>query len=151
MDGAFGRPHIANYLVRIGLVGSRQEAFDRYLVSCNVPKLPLSLAEASALVRGAGGRLVLAHPNDPSGTSLTSLAAAPAGQLQIIEDCMLEHLDGVECWHARHDPDTTAAYLAFTRRHGLLRTGGSDCHQQPVRLGTVPVPDWVAGQFGITI
>jgi len=26
-------------------------------------------------------------------------------------------------------------------------TGGSDCRQKPVILGTVDVPDFVAGQF----
>jgi hypothetical protein len=26
-------------------------------------------------------------------------------------------------------------------------TGGSDCHQKPVVMGTVDVPDFVAGQF----
>ncbi|MDZ4231012.1 MAG: hypothetical protein U1B77_04260, partial [Dehalococcoidales bacterium] len=40
VDGAFGRPHIAGYLVEKGIVSSIQEAFDKYLVRCNVPKLP---------------------------------------------------------------------------------------------------------------
>ncbi|MBI2329650.1 MAG: hypothetical protein HYU85_08500 [Chloroflexi bacterium] len=41
VDGAFGRPHIANYLVEKGLVRDKQEAFDKYLVKCDVPKYPL--------------------------------------------------------------------------------------------------------------
>lgn len=151
VDGAFGRPHIANYLVQKGLVANRQEAFDRYLIKCNVPKKPLTLEEASKLVRGAGGRLVLAHPNDPNGTSLASLTPGLEQQQRIIVEAMLPYLDGIECWHRRHDASTAAAYLAFTRRHGLLATGGSDCHQQPVVLGTVTVPAWVAEQFGVRL
>lgn len=149
VNGAFGRPHIADYMVRKGLVGNRQEAFDKYLVKCNVPKMPVSLEEAAGLVRGAGGKVVLAHPADPNGTSLVSLTASVDEQLQIIEAEMLPFLDGLECWHSRHSKATAAAYLDFARRHAMLATGGSDCHQQPVVLGTVPVPDWVAGQFGI--
>src|SRR3989304_3059591 len=38
VDGTLGRPHIADYLVKKGVVRNRQEAFDRYLVKCDVPK-----------------------------------------------------------------------------------------------------------------
>jgi predicted metal-dependent phosphoesterase TrpH len=147
VDGALGRPHIADYLVARGIVRDRQEAFDRYLVRCDVPKYPLSLAEASALVRKAGGVIVLAHPNDPNGTSLVSLTTDLTEQTKIIEEYMLGWLDGVECWHSRSDAATTAHYLEFARKHHLLMTGGSDCHQNPIILGTVAVPDFVAGQF----
>jgi predicted metal-dependent phosphoesterase TrpH len=147
VDGAFGRPHIANYLVAKGIVSHRQEAFDKYLVRCDVPKYPLSLAEASALVKNAGGVMVLAHPNDPNGTSLVSLTPDLDEQTKIIEEYMLDYIDGIECWHSRHDAGTTAHYLEFARKHGLLMTGGSDCHQKPVLMGSVDVPDFVAEQF----
>jgi predicted metal-dependent phosphoesterase TrpH len=147
VDGAFGRPHIARYLVKKGIVGSIQEAFDRYLVRLDVPKFPLSLAEASRLIRNAGGKLVLAHPNDPHGTSLESVTSDLDEQTKIIEKYMLEYIDGVECWHSRNDARTTAHYIAFAKNHKLLLTGGSDCHQKPIILGTVDVPDCVAEQF----
>ena len=147
VDGAFGRPHIANYMVKKGIVSNKQEAFDRYLVKCNVPKMPLSLAEASDLVRGAGGRIMLAHPNDPNGTSLFTLTHSLAEQQKIIRETMLSHIDGIECWHCRHDQDTAASYLRFAREEGLMVTGGSDCHQQPLLMGTVPIPSYVAEQF----
>ncbi len=149
VDGAFGRPHIADYMVKKGMVTTRQEAFDRYLVKCNVPKLPVSLEEASALIHGAGGKLMLAHPNDPNGTSLVSLTSSIRQQIEIIKTTMLSHLDGIECFHSRLSQETTSAYLAFAREEGLMVTGGSDCHQQPVIMGTVAVPDFVALQFGI--
>jgi len=43
VDGVFGRPHIADYMVKKGIVSNRQRAFDKYLIKCNVPKMPLSL------------------------------------------------------------------------------------------------------------
>jgi len=148
VDGAFGRPHIADYMVKKGLVSDKQNAFDKYLVRCNVPKMPVSLEEASKLIRGAGGKLVHAHPNDPNGTSLVALTRSIEEQLQIIRDAMLPYLDGIECWHSRHSPEATSAYLSFAKKEGLIVTGGSDCHQQPIIMGTVDIPTYVAEQFG---
>jgi predicted metal-dependent phosphoesterase TrpH len=147
VDGVLGRPHIADYLVRKGIVRNRQEAFDRYLVKCDVPKFPLYLEEASRLVRGAGGKLVLAHPNDPHGTSLVILTKALPEQTRIIAESMLAYIDGVECWHSRNDAQTTKHYVKFAKEHGLIMTGGSDCHQKPIIMGTVKIPAYVASQF----
>jgi len=147
VDGVFGRPHIANYLIAKGIVRDKQEAFDRYLVKCDVAKYPLSLAEASKLVRDAGGILIHAHPNDPNGTSLVSITHDLEEQTKIIEEYMLEYIDGVECWHSRNDMKTTAHYVEFAKKRGLLMTGGSDCHQKPLLLGTLDIPDFVAEQF----
>lgn len=147
VDGVFGRPHIANYLVEKGIVTDKQEAFDRYLVKCDVPKYPLSLAEASQLIRNAGGILVHAHPGDPKGTSLVSITHDLEEQTKVIEKYMLKYIDGVECWHTGHDKKTTEHYIEFARRHNMFMTGGSDCHQKPLLMGTLDIPDWVAEQF----
>ncbi|MFC1863379.1 PHP domain-containing protein [Thermodesulfobacteriota bacterium] len=151
VDGAFGRPHIANYLVKKGIVASRQEAFDEYLVKCNVPKLPLSLSEASELVKGADGKLMLAHPNHPRGTSLIKFTKDLTEQQKIIEEEILPYIDGVECWHSEHDKKTIESYLKFTKRLGLMTSGGSDCHQNPILIGKVEIPPVVAEQFGIDL
>jgi len=147
VDGVLGRPHIADYLVRKGVVRTRQEAFDKYLVKCDVSKYPLYIEEASRLVKNAGGIIVLAHPNDPHGTSLVTLSKSLPEQTEIIEDSMLKYIDGVECWHSRNDAQTTNHYVKFAKKHGLIMTGGSDCHQKPIIMGTVKIPEYVAEQF----
>jgi hypothetical protein len=147
VDGAFGRPHIAAYMVKKGIVQDTQEAFNRYLVKCDVPKYPLSLSEASQLIHNAGGVLILAHGNDPGGTSLATITKELRRQTQIISENMLEYINGLECWHPGHDDATIASYLEFTRKHHLISTGGSDCHQKPIIMGTVNVPPEVAAQF----
>ena len=147
VDGAFGRPHIARYMMEKGIVSSIQEAFDKYLVRFDVPKYPLSLAEASGLVRHAGGLLVLAHANDSHGTSLYTITQDLKEQTDIIAKHMLRYIDGVECWHSQHDEKTAQHYADFARAHKLLMTGGSDCHQKPISMGSIDIPDWVAGQF----
>jgi 3',5'-nucleoside bisphosphate phosphatase len=147
VDGVLGRPHIADYLILKNIVKTRQEAFDKYLVKCDVPKYPLFLEEASKIVREANGKLVLAHPNDPHGTSLVALTKSLDEQTQIIEEKMISYIDGVECWHSRATIETTNHYLTFAKNNGLVITGGSDCHQKPIIMGTVQIPDWVANQF----
>ena len=147
VDGVIGRPHIADYLVRKRIVRTRQEAFDKYLVKFDVPKYPLYIEEASRLVRNAGGKLVFAHPNDPHGTSLVTLTKSLPEQTDIIEDSILRHINGIECWHPRNDALTTNHYIKFAKKHGLIMTGGSDCHQKPILMGTVKIPDYVADQF----
>ena len=147
VDGVLGRPHIADYLVRKGIVRTKQEAFDKYLVMCDVPKYPLYIEEASRLVRNAGGIIVLAHPNDPHGTSLVPLTKSLREQTEIIEESILRYIDGVECWHSRNDALTTNHYIEFAKKHGLIMTGGSDCHQKPILMGKVKIPEYVAEQF----
>jgi predicted metal-dependent phosphoesterase TrpH len=147
VDGVLGRPHIADYLMRKGIVRTKQEAFDKYLVKCDVPKYPLYIEEASRLVRDAGGKIVLAHPNDPHGTSLVALTKSLSEQTKIIEESLLGFIDGVECWHSRNDAQTTNHYVKFAKEHRLIMTGGSDCHQKPIIMGTVDVPSFVADQF----
>jgi predicted metal-dependent phosphoesterase TrpH len=144
VDGILSRPHIADYLIKKGVVDNRQEAFDKYLVRCDVLKYPLSLEEASKLVRGAGGKIVLAHPNDPHGTSLVSITKDLNEQTKIIQEMMLEFIDGIECWHSRADKATTSHYIDLAKKNNLLMTGGSDCHQKPVIMGTVDIRDWAA-------
>ncbi len=147
IEGVLSRPHIADYLVGKNIVSDRQEAFDRYLVACNVPRYPLRLEEASRLIREAGGKLSLAHPSDPNGTSLATITLNLDEQSAIIRKEMLDYIDGIECWHSRMDGATTAHYVEFCRENNLMLTGGSDCHQKPILLGTVDVPDFVGEQF----
>ncbi len=147
VEGSLGRPHIADYLVKKGIVADRLEAFNKYLVKCDVPKYPLQLEEASKLIREAGGKLILAHPIDACGISLLPITKVLSEQTQIIQDTLLPYVDGIECWHLSHTPESTSHYVAFAKKHGLLMTGGSDCHQKPIIMGSVEVPSWVAGQF----
>jgi 3',5'-nucleoside bisphosphate phosphatase len=147
VDGTFGRPHIANYLVKKGIVNNKQEAFDKYLVKCDVPKYPLSLSDASYLIRNANGKLILAHPDDYNGTSLRSLTTNLEEQGQIIKENILKYIDGIECWHSRHEVNTINYYIGLARINNLIMTGGSDCHQKPIIMGTLDIPYSLCEQF----
>ena len=137
---------IGDYIVEKGIAGSRQEAFDRYLEHCNVKKYPFTLEDAAKLMKAAGGILVLAHPNAPGSPSLNKFTSDLIKQTKIIEETMLDYLDGIECWHSRLNDESMRHYQDFVKEHGLIATGGSDCHQRPVLMGTLDIPDWVAEQ-----
>jgi predicted metal-dependent phosphoesterase TrpH len=134
--GAMGRPHVARALVRRGQVASVGEAFDRYLARGRpafVEKSLPSFAEVAALVHRVGGIVSAAHLKDRGSRSLL-LHLRESG------------LDAVETRHPSHDPDVRARLTQFALDLGLLRTGGSDWHGDPVgdethgALGSQNVP-----------
>ena len=136
--GAIGRPHVAEALLREGFVESMNEAFQRFLghhAPAYVPKVTVSMQEAGAIVREAGGVTVLAHP-------------ATLNRDHFIPGWVGRGLDGIEVWHTKHDPSAVKRYTALAVQHGLLMSGGSDYHGERtpgVRIGSVPVPDSVLG------
>ena len=109
--------------------------------------IPLYLEEASKLIRDAGGKLVLAHPNDPHGTSLAALTKVLAEQTEIVKEKMLPYIDGVECWHSRSTPETTNHYVAFRKRERVNHDWGQrlppktnpNGHSSDSRLGSEPI------------
>jgi len=119
--GTMGRPHIGQALLAAGHVRSMEEAFDRYLVPCNVPKRYFPVAEAIALVHEAGGCAVLAHP-----MLIGVAAAALPGLLDTLRGM---GLDGMEVWCGGADNETVDRLLSMAHRKGLVATGGSDFHQ----------------------
>jgi predicted metal-dependent phosphoesterase TrpH len=121
--GQVGRPHMAMAMLKKGLVGSMQEAFDKYLADgaiAHLPKDKITLEEGLDLIHGAGGLASLAHP-----TSLKLDDAALAPELVRLRTA---GLDGLECYYSQHTVERTEALLAMAQEAGLLPTGGSDFH-----------------------
>jgi predicted metal-dependent phosphoesterase TrpH len=123
--GSLGRRYLAELLVRSRRVGSVREAFARYLKDngrVSVPKLRLPVAEAIALVRGAGGVAAWAHPSyDCTRETLAELRGLGLG--------------AVEAEYPTTRPARTRELRGWARELGLAVTGGSDCHgpDQPRR------------------
>jgi len=144
-----GRPHMARALVEGGFCATFDEAFERFLKFGRpawVPKFKVTAADAIRLIQHAGGAAVLAHPVLNRCDHLIP-ALADAG------------LDGLEVFHTKHSPSDSRRYTALAQQHGMLITGGSDCHGlnkgRPL-VGTVTVPYELvgplrlrAGQHGI--
>lgn len=113
-----GRPHIAEELMRMGVVQSVSEAFDKYLgkggTAYTNPKR-MTPQEAIKLIREAGGVAVLAHPGI-------------YGDDELVESLIVYGLDGIEVWHPDHDAEAVERYRKLGEEYGCILTGGSDFH-----------------------
>jgi len=130
-EGALGRPHIAQILVASGHARHSEDAFQRYLVPCNVPKKYFPMDEAIALLHRAGGVAVLAHP--------LYITSDRKRFEALLDEFTTMGLDGVEALCSGFTKDDRDYYLTQARRRGLLVTGGSDFHgieQSGIAIGT---------------
>ncbi|WP_432822633.1 PHP domain-containing protein [Trichloromonas sp.] len=118
--GTIGRPHIAMALLEDGHVSAKGEAFDRYLVPCNVEKRFFPIAEAIELIHRAGGAAVLAHP--------PFIPVERAEFPNLLDAFVALGLDGVEAFNSGATNDDIDWYITQARRRGLIVTGGSDFH-----------------------
>lgn len=119
---ATGRPHVADVMVRAGIVASRNEAFATYLNPGRpgyVQRYACPLEEAIALVVASGGVPVIAHPWGRSPGSITEETLARLAQLG---------LRGIEVDHQEHSPQARETLRGMARNLGLVVTGSSDHH-----------------------
>jgi 3',5'-nucleoside bisphosphate phosphatase len=121
--GLIARPHVAKAMVEAGIVSTEKEAFDRYISDdgiAYVPKHALDPVRSVALIEGAGGICVLAHPGmwKGQGSVPDVLIAEMAGAGMV----------GLEVDHPDQDPEQRAYYGALAARLDLVPTGASDCH-----------------------
>jgi 3',5'-nucleoside bisphosphate phosphatase len=129
--GMTGRPHFAQLMVEKGYVSNLREAFDEYLdesAKGYVYRHEPQFAEGVERIRKAGGIASLAHPVRVRGD-------IPA----LLPELCDVGMNAIEAYHSDHTPQDTELYLALSRRHGLMVTGGSDFHgavKPGVRLGT---------------
>ena len=140
-----GRPHAAAVLVRKGVVGSVQEAFDVWLAKgrpAYVDKERLRPATAVRLGQESGAVTVLAHPG--------SLGLGPGPLERAVRELADLGLSGVEAIYGRYSPDEREGLAALATRQGLVVTGGSDHHgtyKPDLQVGTgrgdLNVPDSV--------
>jgi predicted metal-dependent phosphoesterase TrpH len=134
-QGQLGRPHIAQLMVKKGVVASIDEAFDQFLGTgkpAYVDKQRVECVKAIEIIRGAGGVPVLAHPG--------LLDYKTENQLdEMIGKLKNVGIQGVEVYYSGHTPDQTRLYAELAQRHGLLMTGGSDFHgaiQPEIEMGS---------------
>ena len=128
--GAIGRPHIARILVEKGFAHDIQDAFEKYLIPCNVTKKYFPMEEAINEIKRIGGVAVLAHPQSITQDRKT-LAA-------LVADLALIGLDGLEVFNNMCYKDDIFFLENLARSLNLIMTGGSDFHgfEEGVEIGT---------------
>jgi predicted metal-dependent phosphoesterase TrpH len=129
--GTVGRPHIAQALIRAGLVADTRAAFgpdwlgERY----RLPKEDIDVFRAVRLVRAAGGVPVFAHPR-----------ATRRGRVvpdELIAELAAAGLAGLEADPEDHSPAERTHVRSLAAELDLLVTGSSDFHgtHKTVQLG----------------
>lgn len=117
-NASLGRRHVASLLLRSGIASTRREAWQRFVGPLGtrvIPKLRMSFGEATEWVRTNGGLSSLAHPS-PDLSESTLAAMKEAG------------LGGVEVKFPAAGVGRRAELTRWSVTHGLIVTGGSDCH-----------------------
>ena len=119
-----GRPHIAEVLVRRGVVSNKQEAFNTYLGQGGrvyADKEQLTARRAIEMILESGGIPVLAHPSQ--------LKKENNAQLENVVKELIDYgLMGVEIIHSDHNDALIDFLSGLAQRYNLLKTGGSDFH-----------------------
>lgn len=151
-DAPVGRPHIGRALMARGLVDSVTDAFSSYLSPRGpyyVSKADTPLAEAIALVRGAGGVPVIAHSRSRGAAAITDDA--------FFDRAVADGLLGIEVDHPDHSDAARDDLRRIAERHRLIMTGSSDYHglNKTLRLGQeTTAPEQLAaivdGSNGVT-
>jgi len=118
-----GRPHLADALIKKGVVASREEAFtqmlhnhSKYYVSHYSPT-PEAVIK---LIKDAGGVSVIAHP-----------MASHRGRtisLDTFGSLIQAGLDGIEVDHRDHSVEEKTQLISLAKESKLVMTGASDYH-----------------------
>jgi predicted metal-dependent phosphoesterase TrpH len=129
-----GRPHMAAVLLKKGYVASVKDAFNRFLAKgkpAYVEKYKMDCEEAIAVLKGAGGIPVLAHP--------VSLGMDRETLPSLLDRMKAMGLMGVEAYYSDHTKEMTDFYIGLAREKNLAVSGGSDFHgtfKADIALGT---------------
>lgn len=116
-ERAITRLHLAQALVDAGHAESLRDAFGKHVGNhtAKVPHVTLSMAQAIARAREAGGLTSWAHP------SLDQARAYLPGLVEL-------GVQGVEVFRPRVGSKTRRELGRFSRKHKIVSTGGSDWH-----------------------
>ncbi|ROS40078.1 PHP domain-containing protein [Amycolatopsis thermoflava] len=122
-DSPAGRPHLAQALVRAGLVTSVDQAFAEYLGAGRgyyLPRQDTPVETAIEMIAEAGGVTVFAHPFARSRGRIVSA--------DYIAELAEIGLTGLEVDHPNHDEATRGELRGLAGELGLVQTGSSDYH-----------------------
>ncbi|MCK4994410.1 MAG: PHP domain-containing protein [Candidatus Omnitrophica bacterium] len=117
-EGAVGRLHLARALLEGGYIHSIRQAFVRFIGRngpCYEKRMILSPQKAIEMIKRVKGIPIFAHPGNMRHD-------------EIIPELMEYGLMGIEVLHIDHNSNASNHYKQLAQNHGLLLSGGSDCH-----------------------
>ncbi|MFH1201322.1 MAG: PHP domain-containing protein [Candidatus Omnitrophota bacterium] len=128
-----GRLHLARAMFKKGVVYSISDAFSRFIGDrgpAYVGRFHLKPEESISLIKEMRGLPVIAHPYI-------------LGSDDLILELIPQGLRGLEVYYPEHSVGVTEHFKQLAQEHGLLITGGSDCHgkaKQEIMMGKIKLP-----------
>ncbi len=123
-----GRPHIAEYLVRKGIVKTRQKAFDQFLAKGRpyfIGRQCANLDTSIDAILKSGGVPILAHP--------LSLYQSWGKLPDVLKGLRERGVVGIEAWHPGAREVECKRLEELGQSLGFVITAGSDFHGESVR------------------
>jgi predicted metal-dependent phosphoesterase TrpH len=120
-EGSFhmiGRPHIAKIMIDKGYVRDFKEAFDHYIGNhkpCYVQGEVFSVEETMAIIKGASGKVFLAHP-------------VFIEKRRVLTELLQMDFDGIECYYGKCTVKQNKEMVALAQKYRMKISGGSDFH-----------------------
>jgi predicted metal-dependent phosphoesterase TrpH len=114
----YGRPHVADVLIKKGYARNRKESFGKYLFCgkpAYVPPCGPGIEKAIKAIKEAGGFAVLAHPG-----VVRDIIDIPSWKEM--------GLDGIEAYYPYHNNLVVGEFLEMAKKHSLFITAGTDYH-----------------------
>lgn len=121
--GELGRPHMAKFLIKEGVVKTMNEAFDTYLgkgQQLYLPKKRFDIDKAIRLIKNANGLSILAHPS--------TLNIGIYELNSFIKKLKEKGMDGMETHYHSLTKEDCKYYANIAKKYDLLTSVGSDFH-----------------------
>lgn len=127
-ESTLGRPHLAAYLVKKGVVKKTQIAFDKFLgksAKFYMGRQGADLDLAILAIKESGGVPVIAHP--------LSLYISWGKIEAVLRDIKERGVQGLEAWHPGAREADCRRLERIARELGFFVTAGSDYHGKSIR------------------
>lgn len=123
-----------NFLIDNKVCNSLDDYFER--IFCDKMKIYYPKfkepEEVIKTIKNAGGKAILAHP-------MYGLSEMPL--LEMLELFKNMNIDGIECFHPKHNSKVTKECFRWCIGNNMLITGGSDCHGTFITSRKIGVPE----------
>lgn len=137
-SAVIARPHIVGAIMkrpenkeRIRGITTKHEFFQKFFTDASpyyVRASTFTPSSAIRLVHGAGGVAIWSHP------PLPDFQGNCMGLEEFLKDLISHELDGLELFSPTHGEADVACLEQLVARYGILKTAGSDFHEQHTRL-----------------
>lgn len=140
--GTLGRPHLAQAILAAGHAATIDDAYEMLMSRTShyhVARRSITPEAAIAAIKTAGGVSSMAHPGKSDWLN------------DLVAGLRKSGLNALEAYHRSHSGTQVRKIMKLAGAHGLLVSGGSDCHgpwrEYPASIGEVLVPDQVLNEL----